>query len=33
VLKTQELMAKEVMPHFREEVTTTSIDQPLGVAR
>jgi alkanesulfonate monooxygenase SsuD/methylene tetrahydromethanopterin reductase-like flavin-dependent oxidoreductase (luciferase family) len=33
VLKTQELMAKEVMPHFREKVTTTPTDQPLEVAR
>jgi hypothetical protein len=29
VLKTQELMAKEVMPHFREKAATPSINQPM----
>jgi hypothetical protein len=32
VLKTQEMMAKEVMPHFREKVTVTPAHQPLGAA-
>jgi hypothetical protein len=31
VLKTQELMAKEVMPHFREKATTAPDDQPVQV--
>jgi alkanesulfonate monooxygenase SsuD/methylene tetrahydromethanopterin reductase-like flavin-dependent oxidoreductase (luciferase family) len=31
VLKTQELMAKEVMPHFREKATATPSDQPKEV--
>ncbi len=30
VLKIQELMAKEVMPHFREKAATTSTDQPVS---
>ena len=29
VLKTQELMAKEVMPHFRDKNVTTQTDQPV----
>jgi hypothetical protein len=31
VLKTQELMAKEVMPHFREKATGAPDDQPVQV--
>jgi len=29
VLKTQELMAKEVMAHFREKVSAKPADQPV----
>jgi alkanesulfonate monooxygenase SsuD/methylene tetrahydromethanopterin reductase-like flavin-dependent oxidoreductase (luciferase family) len=33
VLKTQELMAKEVMPHFREKAATPSINQPMEITQ